>query len=251
MKKKNQGVPFPIGRFPSVGITSYLKNGKVVYRPSSSKQKRSNTRPQFAQRQRMRHTIALWKMLKQGCDTLMFTQHTTAYNGFVSLANRLPAVFIPKDPSLKDASLLMPDIPVSDGTLPTIKQQLGKVEGTPALLTNLQSSDIRHPAKLLLYTAVQRIENGMPRVKFTMREMEKPDFVVVDGFLALVDEDFANENKGWALVRVIKERCSTQGLVTRCTYYEQFTTEEAMQNAAKTYGGINEYAFLDPRSSMY
>lgn len=190
-------------------------------------------------------------MLKQGCDTLMFTQHTTAYNGFVSLANRLPAVFMPKDPGLKDASLLMPDIPVSDGTLPIIKQQLSEVDGTPALLTNLQSSDIRHPAKLLLYTAVQRIENGMPRVKFTMREMEKPDFVVVDGYLALVDEDFANENKGWALVHVIKERCSTQGLVTRCTYYEQFTTEEAMQNAAKTYGGINEYAFLDPRSSMY
>ena len=251
MKKKNQGVPFPIGRFPSVGITSYLKNGKVVYRPSSSKQKRSNTRPQFAQRQRMRHTIALWKMLKDGCDTLMFTQNATAYNGFVSLANRLPVVYIPKDPSMKGASLLMPDIPVSDGTLPPIKLQLGEVNGTPALLTNLQPDDLRHPAKLLLYTAVQCIENGMPRVRFTMRGVEKPDFVAVEGYLALVGEYFANESKGWALVRVIKERCSTQGLVTRCTLYKQFTTEEAMQNAAKTYGGINEYAYLDPRNSTH
>jgi hypothetical protein len=145
----------------------------------------------------------------------------------------------------------MSDIPVSDGTLPPIKLQLGEVNGTPVLLTNLQPNDLRHPAKLLLYTAVQHIENGMPRVRFTMRGVEKTDFVKVDGYLALVSEDFANENMGWALVRVIKERCSTQGLVTRCTLYEQFTTEEAILNAAKTYGGISEYAYLDPQSTTY
>ena len=37
--------------------------------------------------------------------------------------------------------------------------------------------------------------------------------------------------KGWALVRVMNNRCSTQGIVTRCTYYQQYTTEEALETA--------------------
>ena len=44
--------------------------------------------------------------------------------------------------------------------------------------------------------------------------------------------------KGWALVRMDGDRCSSQGIVTRCTYYERFTTEEAMQKAAESYGGL-------------
>ncbi len=41
-----------------------------------------------------------------------------------------------------------------------------------------------------------------------------------------------------ALVRVEGGRCSSQSLVTRCRYYEQFTTEEALQEAAESYGGL-------------
>ena len=33
---------------------------------------------------------------------------------------------------------------------------------------------------------------------------------VVDGGLALVGEEFADENKGWALVRIDRDRCSQQ-----------------------------------------
>ena len=61
---------------------------------------------------------------------------------------------------------------------------------------------------------------------------------VVDGCLALLDNDFANEKKGWALVRVMGKNCSSQSIVTRCKYYEQFTTEEALEEAAKSYGGL-------------
>lgn len=46
--------------------------------------------------------------------------------------------------------------------------------------------------------------------------------------------------KGWALVRVNGKRCSSQGIVTRCNYYEQFTTDEAMQVAVKSYGGLKK-----------
>ena len=43
---------------------------------------------------------------------------------------------------------------------------------------------------------------------------------------------------GWALVRVRGERCSSQTVVTRCTHYNQFTTEEALREAAASYGGL-------------
>jgi hypothetical protein len=36
--------------------------------------------------------------------------------------------------------------------------------------------------------------------------------------------------------RVEGDRCSSQNLVSRCHYYEQFTTEEALQAAAEIYG---------------
>ena len=70
---------------------------------------------------------------------------------------------------------------------------------------------------------------------------------VVDGQLALTGEEFADEMKGWALVQVIENRCTPQTIVTRCTLYEQYTTEEALQVAAKSYGGLTETPFLLPR----
>lgn len=56
--------------------------------------------------------------------------------------------------------------------------------------------------------------------------------------LALIGDEFADDVKGWALVHVHGDRCSTQTAVTRCTYYKQFTTEEALQDAAVSYGGL-------------
>ena len=70
---------------------------------------------------------------------------------------------------------------------------------------------------------------------------------VVDGHLALVGEEFADEMKGWALVRVADNRCSPQTIVTRCTLYQQYTTEEALQTAAKSYKGLTDHGFLSPR----
>ena len=68
--------------------------------------------------------------------------------------------------------------------------------------------------------------------------------VEVDGCLALTGDEFADTMKGWALVRVEGSpaagswRCSSQSLVTRCTSYMPFTTEEALLEAAKSYGGL-------------
>ena len=234
-KKKNpKGLLFT-GRMPKSGVTVYYRNGVLVTRSATSKEKRSNTNQQFVQRQRMRHSIALWKALKP-CQP-MFTNGATNYNGFITLANRLPVVFVPK--FWEDcAALLMPDIPVSEGTLLPIKQQLGIVDGTPALITNLKASEWEEPERWLLYTVEQFEGKTTPMVSFKVREVPIDEFTEVDGCLALVDNDFSNEMKGWALVRVNGDRCSSQRIVTRCTYYEQFTTEEALQKAAESYGGL-------------
>ena len=80
----------------------------------------------------------------------------------------------------------------------------------------------------------------MPRVRFTMREVSWWDMTVVDGHLALVGEEFADEMKGWALVKVIDGRCSPQAIVTRCTLYQQYTTEDALERASDSYGGLTD-----------
>ena len=156
-------------------------------------------------------------------------------------------VFVPCKGPLEGASFLMPDMPVSDGSLTPIKQQLGSAAGIAALLTDLKPGDIQRSEKLLLYTAEQRIEGHTPRVRFLrVREVAKDEFTEVDGRLALTDEEFANTMRGWALVRVRPSStpgaalCSTQSLVTHCRLYEQYTTEEALQQAAKSYGGLTE-----------
>jgi hypothetical protein len=43
---------------------------------------------------------------------------------------------------------------------------------------------------------------------------------------------------GFALVRLKDGHASRQHVVTRCTYYERYTTEEALQAAAKSYKGL-------------
>jgi hypothetical protein len=52
--------------------------------------------------------------------------------------------------------------------------------------------------------------------------------------------------KGWALVKVMDDRCSRQTIVTRCTLYQQYTTEDALEAAADSYGGLTETPFLSP-----
>ncbi|MBQ4387234.1 MAG: hypothetical protein II822_06500 [Prevotella sp.] len=242
MRKKSTGKGLMlVGSLRKSGITVYLRQGQMITRTAHSEERRSCTLSQFVCRQKMRHTIALWKMLKF-CET-WFTERQTAYQNFASLANRLPAVYVTK--ALMDqASFLMPGIPVSDGTLPTVRQELGEVDGTPALTTDLKAGEWPYEERLLLYTGVQENSRFEPCVRFSMREVSRADMTAVDGHLALVDEAFADNMKGWALVRVINDRCSPQTIVTRCTLYEQYSTEEALEAAADSYGGLTKSGIL-------
>ena len=231
-----------IGSLRKAGVTTYMKQGKMITRVSSSDERRSNTLPQFIQRQKMRHTIALWKTLKF-CKT-MFTERQTAYSNFASLANRLPVVFVPNNGVMNNASFLMPGIPVSDGRLPAINEQLGEVDGTAALMTDLKADAWMPQTKLLLYTAVQHIECNMPLVRFSVREVPWEEMTFVDDHYVLKDEAFADDMKGWALVLVRGEKCTSQAIVTRSTFFQSYTTEEAMLSAAESYGGLTESGIL-------
>jgi len=46
---------------------------------------------------------------------------------------------------------------------------------------------------------------------------------------------------------VMDDRCSRQTIVTRCTLFEQYTTEEALEVASDSYGGLTETPYLSPR----
>ena len=231
-----------IGSLRKAGVTTYLKQGKMITRVSNSDERRSNTLPQFVQRQKMRHTIALWKLLKF-CEP-MFTEQPTAYSNFASLANRLPVVFVPNIGLMNRASFLMPGIPMSDGKLPAIHEELGEVDGVAALITDLKGKDYDCQTRLLLYTADQCIERDMPLVRFSVREVSWEEMSMVDGHYVLKGEAFADDMKGWALVLVKNERCSPQTIVTRCTLYQQYTTEDALEKAADSYGGLTRPPFL-------
>ena len=176
----------------------------------------------------------------------MFTERGNAYQNFASLANRLPVVYVDRN-QMEQASFLMPGIPVSDGILPALQQELSEVNGVPALMTGLKYGEQYEHEKLWLYTAKQEIEGSTPRVRFSKRDVSRQDMTIIDGQLALVGEEFADDMKGWALVRVSENRCSPQIIITRCTLYQQYTTEEALQAAAKSYGGLTgEDTFLKP-----
>ena len=244
MKKKGSVLGFQIPSKMRIGAARfYTRQGQLIGRVSNSYEKRSNTLAQFKQRQRMRHTQALWKMLRS-CET-MFTERGNAYQNFASLANRLPVVYVDKV-LMDQASFLMPGIPVSDGTLPALPQELGEVNGVPALMTGLIYGEPHFHEKLWLYTAKQGIEGPLPRVRFEKDDVKRCEMTVVDGQLALVGEEFADENIGWALVRVEGNLCSPQTIVTRCTLYQQYTTDEALQVAAKSYGGLTETPYMSP-----
>lgn len=220
------------GSLKRSGVTFYTRNGQIVARSSHSDERRSNTRGQFDARQRMRHAVALWNKIKF-CEP-MFMGGRSSYSRFTSLANRLMVVY------LKEGSLLLPNMPLSDGTLPSIDEWLGEVEGRPALLTDLKLDELDRDDVLRLYTVRQRVERAEPEVEIRCREVKRSEMLNVDGKVALAGEEYADEMCGWAIVRVNDDRCSTQQVVTRCNYYQHFTTEEAMHEVAKSYGGLTE-----------
>ena len=226
------------GSLKQSGVTFYLRNGQMIARTAHSHQPKRRTRAQFIARQQLAHSCRLWTLLKWAGEP-MFERTPTAYARFRTLMRRTPVVFVPCRGPLEGATLLLPGMPVSDGVLPVVEQWLGEVDGTAALLTSLTAADLRRGDSLRLYTLRQRA-GERPAVQISTTDLKASDFQTVDGRLALVGAEFADDMTGWALVHLRGNKCSSQQVVTRCTYYRRFTTEEALKAAAKSYGGLTQ-----------
>lgn len=225
------------GSLKKSGITFYQRDGQTVARSAHSDQPRRRTRKQFVARQHFAHSSRLWKMLMLD-GYARYRPMPTEYARFRSLMRRTPVVFVPRRGPEAGATLLLPQLPVSDGILPVVGQWLGEVEGVAALLTDLAVDDLGVGDSLRLFALRQCVEGGRPTVRVRSEAVGVEEMVEVDGRLALVDERFADAMCGWALVRSRGAQCSSQAVVSRCTYYERFTTEEALQAAAASYGGL-------------
>lgn len=245
-KTQKNGVALS-GTLETSGVTFYTRNGKTVMRSASSNQPKRRSREQFIGRARIAHATKLWKALKWQVQPL-FTGGTNAYTRFMSLMSKVPVVYMPAELYENGGSLLLPGMPVSEGMLPAIDCQLGEVEGRPALITNLPHR-LNMDDRLRLYTITQRVDHGTPRVgiyaeeqivgkKLAAAPFKDTEVRLLDGGVAFVGNVFADEMKGWALMLINGERCSTQQVVTRCTVYERYTTEAALLEAAASYGGL-------------
>lgn len=224
-------------------MSFYKKNGKTFVRPKHIHQPRSLSRGQLAQREKQSHNNNLWRVLKDA-EELYIEGGTGPYYRFMSVNRFSPTVYLTKQQLYCGFTLLLPDTVVSDGLLPTIGYQLGELDGTPALLTDLPVEEAQK-GKLLIYTLHQIVivydneDDVLPRLSLDVEELDPSQTATnADGCLVLTGERFADTMKGFALVRVIDGHASHQRIVTHCTFYERFTTEEALQAAAKSYRGL-------------
>ena len=252
------------------GLTTYIRNGKKYVRVSTSHQPRRLSRQQLQVRERQSHNNALWRALKASGHVFMEGGDNTAYNHFMAINMESPVPYIPKQQYHSGNALLLPDMVVSDGPLQPVSYQLGEIDNPassadapatiPALLTDLTPNDAKNDA-FLLYVLQQNViihQNWPDQFYLSIKAetLTKDDLTLVSstllspyknakGTLALIGPRFADPMLGFTLVRLKNGHASRQRVVTRCTYYERFTTEEALQTAAKSYGGLTgEDTFL-------
>lgn len=233
---KKQGILVD-GSIKSAGVTFFTRGNKTIARSSTSRQPKRRTSEQFALREGFAHSLSLWNNLSTVCSQLL-KGRSRAYDCFMSLAAKLPPVFLTREENLCGMALLMPGIPVSCGTLTDIVYSLGEADGSPALLTDMKASDLRRGERLLLI-GLEQIE-GPQLLSLAVEKtvLEMADFTIVDGRLALVDTRYADPSRGWALVRCRGGLCSSQTVVTASTAYRAYQTDGAMQRAAASYGGL-------------
>lgn len=224
-------------------MTFYQKNGKTFARPKHIHQPRRLSRKQLEQREKQSHNNILWRVLKDAKE-LYIEGGTGPYYRFMSVNRFSPTVYLTKQQLFCGFTLLLPDTVVSDGPLPSIGYQLGELDGTPALLTDLPIEEAQK-GKLLLYILHQVViayhneDDVLPRLTLDVEEVDLSKAATnEDGCVVLTDERFADPMKGFALVRIIDGHASHQRIVTKCTFYERFTTEKALQAAAKSYRGL-------------
>lgn len=276
-----------IGRIQGKGVTFYRRGGKTYARISTRKAPNRQSVKQFINREKMRHSIALWHCFYSSDKPLMETSGSlTAYNTFLRANSALPTVYFTKQQARQGASLLMPGLVVSEGRLPAVEYDFAVLEsGERVVLTNLLTGidesetqeltigcndDLRQllssssnpqlmPGDIVrFYRFEQRMQDDCPTVKITCCELaldndprQNPTlrnwrFLSHEGRLAIGSAD--DENTGWAVVLFgeKEQSASTQKVVSTCRIFEQYTTDEALANAAESYGNIEKPGLLTP-----
>ena len=239
------------------------RGDKTFTRPAHIRQPHRLSRKQLLIRERQSHNNALWRALKES-GHVYFEANKPAYNHFMAINMQSPVPYIPKQQFHSGNAMLLPGMVLSDGPLTPISYQLDEVDGQPALLTDLTKKEAQK-STLLLYVLHQKVlaHQDWPDqfyLSIKVETLTTSDFTVVpstlltpyqskSGTLALVGPRFADPMLGFGIVRLKDGHASRQHVVTRCTYYERYTTEEALQAAAKSYGGLTgEDFFLNSKS---
>ncbi len=236
------------------GLLFYKRGDKTFVRPKHIRQPRRLSRKQLLIRERQSHNNALWRALK-ATRMIFFEGENAPYNRFMSVNLYSPVPYLKKQQYHSGNALLLPDMVVSDGPLSPISYQLGYVDGQPALLTDLTKASAKKDT-LLLYVLEQKVthwrkDEDLFRLRIKVETLKADDFVNVPstlmspyknvhGTLALVGERYGDPMLGFGLTRAKDGFASHQRVVTHCQYYERYTTEEALQAAAKSYGGLTE-----------
>ena len=199
-ESKNKNFGFN-GRIRGLGITFYRRGGKTFARISTRSTSNKQSLGQFKVRERMRHSIALWKSFNTPYEPLMVTSGTTtAYNAFLRANSSLPTVYLTKQQARQGAALLMPGMVVSEGRLPKVEYGFDVLPGGErVVLTNLLTgidaagtqeltigcnddlrqllcNSSRNPQlmpgdRVRFYRLEQRMEGDCPTVKMTCCEM--------------------------------------------------------------------------------
>jgi hypothetical protein len=112
--------------------------------------------------------------------------------------------------------------------------------------------------KVRFYHFEQRMQDDCPKVRVNCCELALDNdprhnpalqgwqFYSHDGRLAIGDAN--DENTGWAVVLFgeKEQSASTQKVLTTCRLYEQYTTDEALAQAAESYGNVEKPDMLTP-----
>lgn len=224
------------------------KNGTEYLYPRHTKQPRRLSGDLLAQQVKFTHSDAVWRVMKTIKEVHIEGGKGPYYrfksvNSENSENNESLKVYLTKEQFAKGFTLLLPETVISDGPLHPIIYRLDELEGVPTLLTDLSVKDAGK-GRLLLYTlhqliiTNQRAAEDIPRMKGEVEEVDSTAITEVDGCVALKGERFADPMAGFALVQVVDGHVAQQRIVTNCKYYERFTTEEALQESADSYGGL-------------
>ena len=242
-------------------MTAYTRNGKKYLRVAHTRQPRRLSRKQLMVRERQGHNNALWRALKATNQVYIEGGDNTTYNRFMSLNTASPVPYLGKMQYHSGNALLLPNMLLSYGPLKPISYQFVEVDGRQALFTDLTKQEIRNDS-ILLFVLRQKVITHQDwydqfYLKIDVETLTPDDFTIVpstlltpykgkDGCLVLVGERYDDPMMGFGLVRVKDGHASHQRVLTNCTYYERYTTEEALQAAADSYGGLTEAPYLSP-----